>query len=287
MSKFYSKFLAGVPLLFALCFFANTEIEAQDLKAEEVIAKHLDSIGTKEKRDAVKNRIAVGTSQFESKLPSRKTAGKAVIVSDAKNLFFVSSFSSREYPFEKIGLFDGKISLPFVTAGTRSPLGAFVADHNKILSEGLFIGAVSSMWSLSNTSLEREKFGSAGTKKINNRKTYALSYYPGGGSTEFTVKLYYDAETFQHVRTEYRHTITGKEATFGVLGQQPGVKISLTETFGDFKNADGLTLPHSYQIQYQTDSNSGTYEYNWGITISKYLYNQNLAADFFTFDEKK
>ncbi len=287
MPKFYSDLLMCVTLLFVLCLSANFEVRADEPKTEEIIAKHLDSIGTKEKRNALKNRIAGGGSQFESKLPNRKTAGKAVIVSDAKNLFFVTSFNSQEYPFEKIGFFNDKVNIPYVTAGTRSPLGAFIADHNKILSEGLFTEAVSSMWSLSNSSIGKEKFGSAGTKKIDGRKTYALNYYPDGGSTEFTVKLYFDAQTFQHVRTEYRHTIASKQVTFGVLGQQFGVKILLTETFGDFKNADGLALPHSYQIQYLTDSNSGTYEYNWGITISKYLFNQNLAADFFTFDEKK
>ncbi|MDQ3748103.1 MAG: hypothetical protein M3367_03655 [Acidobacteriota bacterium] len=287
MSKFYSKLLACVAILFALCVLANIEIKADEPKPEEIIAKHLDSIGTKEKRDAVKNRIAAGVSQFESKLPTRKAAGKAVIVSDAKNLFFVTSFNSQEYPFEKIGFFAGKVSLPFVTAGKKSPLGAFIADHNNILSEGLFTGSISTTWSLLNPQIKKEKFRSAGTKKIDGRKVYALNYYTGAGSVEFTIKLYFDSQTFQHIRTEYRRIIAGKEATFGVLGQQTGVEIALTESFGDFKNADGLTLPHTYKMQYITDSNSGTYEYEWGITISKYLFNQNLAVDFFTFDEKK
>lgn len=287
MSKFYSKFLAGVPLLFALCFFANTEIKAQDLKPEEIIAKHLDSIGTQEKRGAVKNRFAAGVSQFESKLPSKKTAGKAVIVSEANNLFFIASFNSKEYPFEKIGSFSGKVNLPFVTAGTRSPLGAFINDHNKILSEGLLTGSISSMWSLLNPQLRKGKLDSEGTKKIDGRKAYVLSYYPDGTAGKLTVKLFFDAETFRHIRTQYRDEVPAKDQAFGRLGLQAGVKIEMTENFGDFKDADGLTLPHSYKIQYMTDSNSGTYEYNWGFTISKYVFNQNLAADFFSFDEKK
>src|SRR5215203_3245875 len=91
---------------FTLLFLSfSTAVNAQKITVEEIIANHLDSIGTKEKRDAVKNRLAVGTSQFESKLPSRKTAGKAILVSEANNLFFVASFASKEYPFEKIGFF--------------------------------------------------------------------------------------------------------------------------------------------------------------------------------------
>jgi hypothetical protein len=98
--------------------------------------------------------------------------------------------------------------------------------------------------------------------------------------------LYFDTENFQHLRTEYRHTIAAKTGTFGVLGEQTGVEISLIEVFGDYKNENGLTLPHAYKIKYTTASNSGTYEYNWGMSVSQYVFNQKLAADFFSFDGK-
>ena len=282
VKKIIKTFLVGA--LLNLCIFP---MEAQELKAEEAIAKHLDSIGTKEKRDEIKNRLVVGMSEFESKLPSRKTAGKAIFVSEANNLFFVSSFNSREYPFEKIGFFKGKVNLPFVTSGTRSPLGAFIADHSKILSDGLLTGSISGTWILLNLPEQKGVFKSAGTKKIDGRETYVLNYFPKGvGSSEFTVKLFFDSQTFRHVRTEYLHIIAPKQATFGVLGQEGGVKISLREDFGDFKNADGLTLPHSYKIHYETDSTSGTYVYDWGFKVSQYLFNQKLDPNFFSFDEK-
>lgn len=269
-----------------LCVSSLSAVKADDLKVDEIIARHLDSIGTKEKRDEIKNRMAVGTSEFESKLPTRKTAGKAVVVSDAKNLFFVTSLASREYPFEKIGFFAENVNLPYITAGTRSPLGAFINDHKTMLSEGLFTGSISSAWNLLNPQSAKGKFDSAGTKKLDGRKTYALNYYPGANSIEYTVKMYFDAETFQHLRTEYRHTIAAKTATFGRLGEQTGVEITLIENFGGYKNENGLTLPHAYQIKYTTASNSGTYEYVWGFKISQYLFNQKLAPDFFSFDEK-
>lgn len=261
-------------------------VSGQKITADEVIAKHLDSIGTREKRDAVKNRFAVGTSRFESKLPSRKTAGKAIVVSDSGNLFFVASFASQEYPAEKIGFFADKVTLPYITAGNRSPLGAFIADHAKILSDGVLTGSISNMWILLSPQNKKGKFDFGGTKKIDGRKMYVLDYFPTNSSTQFTVKLFFDAGNYQHVRTEYRRTMAPKTAPFGVLGEQTGVRIELTETFGDFKNIEGLTLPHSYQLKYLTDSNSGVYEYNWGITINEYFFNQKLEANFFTFDEK-
>lgn len=138
-----------------------------------------------------------------------------------------------------------------------------------------------------NPQLKKEKFNSAGMKKIDGRKTYVLNYYLNGNSNEFTINLFFDAQTFQHVRTEYRHVIAGKTAVFGASNEyRSGLEISMTEVFGDFKNESGLTLPHSYKINYLTSSNTGTYEYNWGVTISQYLFNQKLAPNFFSFDEK-
>lgn len=280
--KIIKSFL--VVFLFNLSVFS---LKAQELKAEEIIAKHLDSIGTKEKRDAIKNRLVGGTSEFESKFPSRKTTGKAIFVSEANNLFFVSSFNSQEYPFEKIGFFNGKSNLPFVTAGNRSPLGAFIADHNKVLSDGLLTGSISQTWALLNLQDQKGTLKSTGTKKVDGMETYVLSYFPkAGGSADFSIKLFFDKQNFRHVRTEYRRTILPKDEVFGRLGAQTGVKISLIENFADFKIENNLTLPYTYKIQYVTDSNSGTYEYNWSFKISQYLFNQKLDANFFTFDEK-
>jgi hypothetical protein len=61
----------------------------------------------------------------------------------------------------------------------------------------------------------------------------------------------------------------------------------MTEEFDDFRAEEGVMLPHKYKINYLSSSNSGTYEFVWGVNISGYVFNKNLAADFFTFDENK
>ena len=99
--------------------------------------------------------------------------------------------------------------------------------------------------------------------------------------------MYFDAETFDHVRTEYNHEIAPKQDTFGTLGRMAGTKLVLTEDFSDFRaTPPGLKLPHMYRAVFSTSSTSGLYEYTWSLKISQYLFNQNLAADFFTFDIK-
>jgi hypothetical protein len=265
----------------------STELLAQDLKGDELIAKHVESIGTKEKRDAIRNRMGLGSSSFESKLPAKSAVGKAVIASDDGNLMFLTSFSSQEYPFEKIGNFNGKISLPWVTAGRRSPLGAFLADHEKILTDGLLAGTISELWALLDLEGKRATIKAGGTKKIDGKKLYVLEYYPKSlGSAEFTIRLFFDSETFRHVRSEYRDQISPSQDRFGQLGRQSGVKIHLIETFDDFKTVEGLTLPHLYRLEYRTESNSGVYEFIWSVKIQEYRFNNNLAPDFFSFDTR-
>lgn len=274
-------------VVFAITAFGVMTSFGQDLKTDEIIAKHLESIGTKEKLAGIKNRLVMGASSFESKLPSKKTGGKALIVSEGTNLYFIASFASKEYPFEKIGYFNDKMSLPFVTSGARSPLGAFIADHEKVLSDGVMTGSMSNTWILINWQKDKATIRSGGTKKIDGRKAYVLDYFPkGGGSGEFTIKMFFDAENFRHIRSEYRHEISPKQDTFGQLGRQGGLKMRLTENFADFKDADGLMLPHSYTLNYQTDSNSGTFEYIWGVAVTQYMFNRKLEDNFFTFETK-
>ena len=279
MKKILSKF--NYCLVFALLLTANfSQVSAQKLSVEEIIAKHMDAIGPKEKRDLIKNRFVPAAVTFERKLPEVKGGGKAVFVSDGNNLFFQAKFNSQEYPQEKIGMFAGKIDLPWVTAGTRSPLGAYLKDHPKMLEDGLFMGTISSMWALN---APKGRIQTAGKKKVDDREMYVLEYFPKGVGAEFTIKLFFDAETFQHTRTEYRHAISQQDQKFKTMGTKGGAYYVLTESFGDYKDEGGLTLPHSYKVNYLTNTDDGTFEYIWTATIGEYHFNQNLAPDFFSF----
>ncbi len=258
----------------------------QDLKPEEIVAKHLDAIGKKEIRDGLKTLMAVGVSEFESRIPQVKGGGKAIVVSNPANLFFVISLNSKEYPFEKVGYFDGKINLPFISAGQRSLLGVFLNEHGKVLSEGLFGGSMSLRWVMLAPEQRRARLKAAGVKKIEGNKLYALDYSPsGGGSDEFKIRLFFD-EKFNHVRSEYKREIQRGQGTFGQQNQQGNARIELTETFADFRTVDGLTLPYSYRVSFLSNSNTSVNENIWGIKVSQYYINQQLQPDFFTFDTK-
>lgn len=260
---------------------------AQDLKPDEIIAKHLEAVGKKETRSSLSTLMAIGISEFESRIPLVKGGGKAVVVSDPSNLFFVISLNSKEYPYEKIGYFDGKVNLPFISAGIRSNLGIFLNEHSRILSDGVFGGATSLRWVLLEPERRKARFKSAGTKKIDGKKLYALDYSPsGGGSEEFTVRLFFD-EAFRHVRTEYKREVQRGQGTFGQANQQANARLEVAETFWDFQTVEGITLPYRYRVHIVSNSNSSVNENIWGVQVSQYLYNQKLQPDFFTFDTSK
>ncbi|HMT07673.1 MAG TPA: hypothetical protein PKA82_06685 [Pyrinomonadaceae bacterium] len=270
--------------VFAVALLVANNISAQKLSAEDIIAKHLAAIGTAEKRAEVKTLIAAGASEFEASSPVVKGGGKAIVVSDPNNLFFLISLNSKEYPFEKVGYFNGKVDLPFINSGKRSLLGTFLAEHSKVLSDGLFGGVLSHRWSLAEKELP--KLSAAGSKKIDDRKAYAIEYLSSDLGTDFTVRLYFDAETFHHVRSEYRREVVPNSPRVGRQNQITNSELTLTESFSEFKSVDGLTLPHRYSVTFASNSNTSVMENTWRILVQKYIVNQALAPDFFTFDIK-
>jgi hypothetical protein len=262
-------------------------VSAQELKPEEIITKHIESIGKKEVLDRVSTLFAVGTSSFESQSPAVKGGGKAIIVSDRDNLMLAFSLNSRDYPFEKIGFFHDKVTLPFITAGQRSLLGEFLVEHPRVLSEGLFGGTMTLRWPIRVLEQRKSKLKMLGTKKIERRKMFVLAYQPdGGGLDEFSIKLYFDAETFEHVQTVYHREVAADQPKFGQGNQLANSELTLTERYSDFKAVDGLTLPYTYSVEFASNSTASSYKTTWGIKVSQYYINQKLTPDFFTFDVK-
>lgn len=267
-----------------LIFLFISKLDAQELKLEEVVSKHLASLGTPEKRKELKNLLLLGFSTFESKLPERKSAGKVAIVSDSSNLLFISSFAAESYPYEKVGIFNGKVNIPFVSSGVRSPLGDFLWEHPGILKSGLFSGSMSLTWSFLDENLKKQKLRLSGTKKIDGRKAYVIEYSTRENSDSLKIQLYFDAETFAHIRSQYREEFTGKESTFGNLGQINGYVMELTENFSDFRTFEGITLPVISNIRYMGSSSKGTFEYDWSFKVNEVKFNQPLKEGFFNFN---
>jgi hypothetical protein len=84
-------------------------------------------------------------------------------------------------------------------------------------------------WVLLDANLKKGKARLIGTKKIDDRKLYVMEYFMEGASGALNVRLLFDIETFQHVRTQYLEVVPAKDAQIGTFNQTGNSETQLTE----------------------------------------------------------
>jgi len=238
--------LAIAILILGSAVFAQKDKGAK-LTADEVIAKHLASIGTPEDLAAVKSRVMIGTAKISSKLGfDGGLTGTAQFASEGDKVILAMIFNSSNYPYEKAA-FDGKDQTVGYPNGIKTYLATFLRTQNGIMKQGLLGGVLSSAWPLLDVQGNKAKVDMGGTVEVDGKQLYKLKYTSGVGGLKVT--LYFDAETFRHVRTDYKYTVEAQQGATAI--QSASVKpdyYTLEEDFGDFKMAGKLTLPMSYKI---------------------------------------
>ena len=275
-----NRLFLPIIVLFSICA-VSASATGQKLRVDEIIAKHLDSIASLEKRQALRSLIAVGDVRVDYLTQKGHPAtGRIVVASDGKKIFVGMNLNANDYPQEKL-VFDGnKAGVAMVRSGTRSVLGNFVQSNTSLLSQGLLGGSLSTSWVLLNAGDAKAKITTAGTKDIDGRKTYALSYAPKGGS-DLEITMYFDQETFRHVRTEYKRTSSASIGkTIDESARQSETRLVVTEDFSDFKETDGITLPGKYKITYSA-LGANTTEVTWTSNISEFAVNQKIDPGSF------
>lgn len=263
-------------------FFLSTSAAAQKLRPEEIVAKHLDSIAAADKRNAARSLVAVGEVQIEFVTQKNQPAkGRVVVASEGQKLFFGMSLNAADYPREKI-VYDGdKSSVDFVRPGVRSDLGTFVQSNGELIDHGLLGGTLSTAWALLNTESNKPKISGGGTKKIDGAEVYVLNYMPKGGS-DLDIKMFFDKETFRHVRTEYARTISSSIGrTINESARTSETRLKITEDFSDYKDFQGRMMPHKYKMYYTFTGTNGTKEVSWTYDLSEFAINQPLDAGTF------
>ncbi len=209
-------------------------------------------------------------------VPKGQAQGKAVLASEGDKVLVGMSFPSPVYPREQLGYNGSSFMASFVTAGVRSFLGSFLMTHSLIFKQGLMGGALSSAWPLQDVSRSGARLEYAGQKTENKHLLHELKYTPRG-STDLHISLFFDSETFQHVRTEYTRVIpaeTGTRAYANVAERE--VRYKMVEEFSDFKKESRLTLPHTYEISLTVDSQNGTFAAEWVLKLTQFTFNEKI-----------
>lgn len=265
-----------------ILMLAQSSASAQKLKAEEVISKHLESIGSSENRAALKDSTVAGAVRYSVlRAGGNGGDGKVVIASDASKMLLGMTFNIPSYPSERI-VFDGKkLKVDYAMTNVRSYLSDFIYRYPETVNRALVGGTLSASWVFYDPTFRKSRIESDGIKKIDGKEMYALSVLPKGGS-DVEIQLFFDKQTFQHVRTVYKRTISASQGgSVDTSSQKRGQRQTMIEEFGDFKAEQGLTLPHSYRIYVLIDGETETKEYEWVMRFNQFFFNQGLDPSTF------
>jgi len=267
--------------IFAFVTFASTAF-AQKVDVKQILDGHLGSVGSAEARDAVRNRIGLGEASVtfvSAKTP--KAMGRVVMASEGEKVFLGMSFNTNDYPQEAFS-FNGKnVNIASVRIGARSVLGNFLSSNDTLIKESLLCGVLFSSWGPAHAEGSKAKIKYDGTKKIDGRETYVLSYTAKGGG-DINVKLFFDKETFRHVRSEYSRMFSaGIGRTPDESSRFNETRLKITEEFSDFRETGGLTLPYHHVMVYTTTGQNGTTEIEWVFDYTEFAFNQQLDEGTF------
>ena len=286
-------------LLLIMCCILAAQISglcADDLSPEQLVAEHLKSVGGAAVLSQIKSITLVGTSDVNFILGmSGQMSGTAMLVSQGPKIGIALKFQDINYPGEYFA-YDGKaVTVGNIKPGLKSPIADFLYRYNKILKNGMLGGVFSNGWPLLDIKGNKPNMKVRKTK-VEGTELYEIEYRPKDNHGDMKIRLYFDPETYRHVRTEYRAT-TKDDVTTGTRTPFEGGGVrdmaiadvrgesyyTLTEKFGDFKKVGSLTLPHSYALDYMIDgTNQSGFIAKWNMNVLEAGFNTpNIDNDLF------
>lgn len=271
----FSRIFSG--LIFSLClalaFFQPGDTFGKDneLKPDELIARHIQSLGAPEIISQITSRSISGTSIFKfiSGATGQMT-GNAQWVSEKGQIGVVLRYGGTEYPGEHFG-YDGKdVTVNHIKPGQRSPLGDFLYTHAQIMESELLGGVLNTGWPLLNKDSGAKI--KAKKKTIEGDELYEVEYRPKKSMGDVKVKLCLDPASFRHVMTEFRVRRLLRDTVTNYV---------LTERFDDFRQVDGIMLPHKYSLSFLFDGGSGSLQALYTFDVDKMWHNGKIDPRFY------
>jgi hypothetical protein len=244
---------------------------SEKLKAEDIVAKQLDSIGTPEARAALKSLSVEGTAAVKFLMGGTGEAGGPfLLISTGHKFEFQTKFDIPTYPGEAFA-FDGeKKSIGIITPGQRSNLEDFLYNNGEIVQEGLIGGTLNTAWPLYDWKDRKAKLDFDGLKKVDGKDLYRVRYEPRHGGGDLKIYLFFDPGDFRHVKTIYTEQIQPQ------MGTSPGfnssgslARLTLEENFGGYTKVGDLMLPTEWRLKYSQEgvgNGSSIIEYDMGAS---------------------
>lgn len=253
------------------------------LTPETVVSRHLQSIGSAELLARAQSRVFIGATKVRFHQGSLgELSGLGQFASEGRKLGMLFRYDGQDYRGEHFA-FDGKhVTVGRFLPGKISILAEFVNRFDELMKQGLLGGALSLAWPLRNPEeiRRRLKYDEA---KLGGRPVHALEYRAKGNLADFKILMFFEPETFRHIRTEYRlHISAAITGVFAIGTDKPDTYYVLSEEFANFKEVDGLTLPHRYTIGYSSEGQARTFLAYWTIDAEQWQHNGNIDPLMFT-----
>lgn len=297
--------IPSVCLTIALTLLPFTQLAAgQDAKisTDDLIARHLASMGTAAAREAAISRVAQGTVNVKIDLgASGNLIGPLALASIGDKRLIQMQFEDTNYPREEF-YFDGqKPFVPRVRPEGYTEIGRFVNTYNQLLRDGLLGGTLSTGWAMLDVKSRKPKLTYQGTRKVDGVELHRLQYRADKGPGDVVITLYFEPETFRHVLSTYTLTTrTGQRSKGGLGGnvqnpQSSGIealeafrKIEFTESFSDFKIVDGVNLPTTWKIKFILEENAGSVMgtqsrvWEWNVKLQSIDHKMQISPEVFS-----
>ncbi len=248
-------------LLIAGCSVA----QEQKLTAEDIVARHLESIGTPQARAGVKSRTAQAAVLMDVLVgTTAHSEGKAMLVSLGRQASIQIRMQDGQFPDENF-VFDGKdVKIGQIGPNARSRMGDWLYREDALMRESLFGGSLLTSWALLDIRSRQAKLKYDGLKKVDGRNLHDLIYLPKkGADNDLAIHLYFEPETFRHVKTVYTFLVPlplahMREQVRGTVRSQAqdrsDTRYRVEETFSEFRTVDGITLPGRWRVEYTVQS---------------------------------
>ena len=147
---------------------------------------------------------------------------------------------------------------------------------------------------------------------MDGRELHQIEYTPKGGMNNIKVKMFFEPDTFRHVRTEYSLRVQSEQALqagqtitrgvmnpaeegggtrtitrdAGILDPVANSYYLLVETFDDFRKVElgdansnetgSLILPHSYALEYSVEGHGSSFLGHWSLIANQWAHNLKL-----------
>lgn len=228
-------------------------------------------------------RTASGGAQIQIILGGTgQMVGDARFLSAPDRLYYISEFDNPDYDREEFAYDGRRVHIGFHAPGSYTQLGNFLNVYDEMLKEGLLGGALSLSWPLLDEDEAASRLRYRGLKRIENRQLHEVDYQMRRGRN-LRVKLYFEPETFHHVKTIYE--VRTPAAQMGPTPEattlQRRVTFKLEESFSEFDSFDGQTLPRGWVIQLSLDTGPSSSLWEWRTYFDSIEHGAALSDEDF------